>query len=120
MTARIVDDGEPSKSFKVTNGVEQGCVLAPTLFSIMFSTMLSDAFRDCELRINIRYRTDGKLFNLRRLKAITKVKETDIRNFFFADDCALIASDEEEMQPEMGRFSVACDNFGLTISITKD
>ena len=30
----------------MTNGVKQGCVLAPTLFSMMFSTMLTDAFQD--------------------------------------------------------------------------
>lgn len=42
-----------------TNGVKQGCVLAPTLFSMMLLTMLFDAFRDCELGIDIRYRTDG-------------------------------------------------------------
>ena len=35
--------------------------MAPTLFSMMFSAMLSDAFRDCEPGIDIKYRTDGKL-----------------------------------------------------------
>ena len=37
-------DGEFSDSFPVTNGVKQGCVLASTLFSMMFSAMLTDAF----------------------------------------------------------------------------
>ena len=119
MTAKVLDNGEPSKAFPVTNGVKQGCVLAPTLFSMMFSAMLSDAFKDCELGINIRYRSDGKLFNLRRLKAITKVKESVIRDFLFADDCALNANGEHEMQLQMDRFSSACDNFGLTISTKK-
>ena len=66
-----------------------------------------------------KYRTDGKLFNPRQLQAITKVKETVIRDFLFADDCALNASKEQEMQEEMDQFSEACDNFGLTISIKK-
>ena len=43
--AQVLDDGEPSEAFPVTNGVKQGCVLAPTLFSLMFSAMLTDAFR---------------------------------------------------------------------------
>ena len=101
------------------NGVKKGCVLAPTLFSMMFSAMLTDAFRDCVPGINIKFRTVGKLFNPRRLQAITKVKETVLRDFLFANDCALNASDEHEMQVEMDSFSAACNNFGLTISTKK-
>ena len=36
MQARVQNDGEFSEPFEVTNGVKQGCVMAPTLFS-MFS-----------------------------------------------------------------------------------
>jgi exonuclease III len=119
MTARVLDDGGTSDSFPVTNGVKQGCVLAPTLFSMMFSAMLMDAFRESTPGIPIRYRCDGKLFNPRRLQAVTKVKETVIRDLLFADDCALNATREQEMQQEMDKFSSACDNFGLTISTKK-
>ena len=45
MHARVQNDGEFSDPFPVTNGVKQGCVLASTLFSMMFSAMLTDAFR---------------------------------------------------------------------------
>ena len=76
MQARVLDDGEPSESFPVSSGVTQGCVLAPTLFSLMFSAMLTDASRDCDAGIRIRQRSDRKLFNLRRLQVVTKVKET--------------------------------------------
>ena len=119
MMARVLDDAEPSEAFPVTNGVKQGCVLAQTLFSMMFSAMLTDAFRDCEPGINIKFRTDGKLFNPRRLQAVTKVKETVLRDFLFADDCALNASDVHEMQVEMDSLSAVCNNFGLTISTKK-
>ena len=44
MQARVQNDGEYSESFPVTNGVKHGCVMAPTLFSMMFSAMLNDAF----------------------------------------------------------------------------
>ena len=119
LLAPVLDDGISLDPFQVTNGVKQGCVLAPTLFSLMFSAMLTDAFRESDSGISITYRGDGKLFNPRRLQAVTKVKETVIRNLLFAEDCALNANKEQEMQKEMNRFSSTCDNFGLTISTKK-
>ena len=119
MQVRVQDDGESSEPILVTNGVKQGCVLAPTLFSMMFSAMLAEAFRDNSDGISIRFRTDGKLFNLRRLHAKTKVKMDCVRDLLFADDCALNACSEPEMQQSMDKFSSACDAFGLTISTKK-
>ena len=55
-----------SDNFAVTNSVKQGCVLAPTLFSMVFSAMLSDALDD-EVGIPIKYRSDGGLFKQRRM-----------------------------------------------------
>ena len=46
MMANVSIGGEVSESFSVTNGVKQGCVLAPTLFSNFLSAMLDEAFRD--------------------------------------------------------------------------
>nr|VZI29249.1 unnamed protein product [Spirometra erinaceieuropaei] len=46
MMARVTDNGAVSEAFAVTNGVKQGCVLAPTPFSLMFSAMLMDAYRN--------------------------------------------------------------------------
>ena len=37
---------EVSESFSVTNGVKQGCTLAPTLFSNFLSAILDEAVRD--------------------------------------------------------------------------
>ena len=39
---RVLDNGNASNSFPMTNGGKQGCVLAPTLFSLMFSAKLTD------------------------------------------------------------------------------
>ena len=77
----------------------------------MFSAMLTDAFRDGDIRIGIRYRTDGKLFNIRRLQAKTKVMTDIIRVFLFADDCALNAVSEADMQRSVDKFSDACNDF---------
>ena len=67
--SRVQNNGELSDLFPVINGVKQGCVQASTLFSMMFSAMLTDAFQDGDNGIPIRYRFDGKLFNLKRLQA---------------------------------------------------
>ena len=66
MLARVQNDAVFSDPFPVTNAVKQGCVLAPTLFSMMFSAMLTVAFQDGDNGIPIRYRFGGKLFNLGR------------------------------------------------------
>ena len=119
MLARVQNNGEFSDPFPVTNGVEQGCVLAPTLFSMMFSAMLTAAFQDGDNGIPIRYRFDGKLFNLRRLQAKSKVQTEVLDEFLFADDMAKGAPTEEKMHQSVGQVSDSCDNYDLIISIKK-
>ena len=54
MQARVQNDEEFSEQFKVTNGVKQSCVLAPKLFSMMFSAMFMDAFQYSDTGFPIR------------------------------------------------------------------
>ena len=116
VTAHLQDDRETSDAFPVTNGVKQGCIIVQTLFNIMFSAMLTDAFCGSEEEIFIMYRAVGKLFKQCTLLAATKMKETAIKDFLFTDDCALNATSEQAMQASTDRLSGVCDNFGLTIS----
>ena len=117
MFARVQNDGEFSEPFPVTNGVEQGCVLASKLFSMMFSAMLTDAFQDDDNGIPIRYRFDGKIFNLSRLQAKSKVQTKVLDEFLFADDMAKGAPTEEKMQNGVDQISDSCDSYDLTTSI---
>jgi hypothetical protein len=119
MMAQVCDQNESSAQFSVSNGVKQGCVLAPTLFSLMFSAMLHDAFHEEKPGLDIRHRVDGGLFNLRRLKSVTKCHISRVCDLLFADDCALNTGNAEDMQRSMDLFSSACKNFGLTISTKK-
>ena len=64
MIARVLDNGEASSDFPVSNGVKQGCVLVPKQFITMSSAMLLDAFNKEDPGVNVRYRTDGKLFKI--------------------------------------------------------
>ena len=58
-------------------------------------------------------------FNLWNLQAKTKVKIHTIRDLLFADDCALSACSEADLQSSMDKVSEACSNFGLTINTEK-
>ena len=81
--------------------------------------MLTDAFQDSDNGISIRYRFDGKLFNLRRLQAKSKVQTEVLDEFLFADDMAKGAPTEDKMQKSVDQVSDSCDSYDLTISIKK-
>ena len=65
------------------------------------------------------YRTDGGIFNLRRLNARFKIKELLACDLLYADDCALAAHSLEDAQRINNCFTEAAARFGLTISIKK-
>ena len=67
----------------------------------------------------LRTRSDGRLFNLARLRAKTEVRKVLIRDMLFADDAAVATHTQEEFQSLMDCFSQACKDFGLTISLKK-
>jgi len=110
-----------SESFPINNGVKQGCVLAPTLFTIFFSMMLQHASKDLQENdgVLIRYRMDGNVFNLRRLQARTRTQLQLVRELLFADDAALVTHTEESLQRITSCFSKAAEVFGLQVSLQK-
>ena len=81
----------------MTNVVKQGCVLALTLFSMLFFAMLTDVFQDGHNGIPIRYRFHGKLFKLKRLQANSKLQtEVLLDQFLFAHDMTKGCSNRRE------------------------
>ena len=119
MKAQVNFDGQLSDKFSVDNGVKQGDIPAPTLFSIYLSAMLWYAFHDCNKGVLIRFRTSGSIFNLSRMNAKTLVSQALVRELLYADDADLVAHTAEDMQEIMDRFENACTKFGLTISLDK-
>ncbi|XP_067902230.1 transmembrane protein 138 isoform X1 [Heterodontus francisci] len=119
MKGTIQHSGASSDPFPILSGVKQGCVLAPTLFGIFFSLLLSHAFKSSEEGIFLHTRSDGRLFNLARLRVKTKVRKVLIRKLLFAGNAALTSHMEECLQRLIDRFAAANNEFGLTISLRK-
>ena len=68
-----------SEPFEIRSGVKQGCVLAPTLFGIFFCLLLKHAFDTKTEGIYLRTRSDGRFFNLARLRAKPKLPKVLVR-----------------------------------------
>jgi len=120
MKASVAYGNDHSKAFAVTNGVKQGCVLAPTLFSLYLSTMLEFAFKDSSDGVSIQTRQNADLFNIAHFKAKTKTSQKIVREMLFADDSALVAHDAQGIQRLVDRFSLAAKQFSLKINIKED
>ena len=69
--ARVIADGELTRAFEYNCVVKEGYKLAPTLFGINAAVLHWLAFKKVKhtCNIKIRFRYDGELFDLRRLKA---------------------------------------------------
>ena len=96
-----------SDTFAITNGVKQGCVLAPTLFSIFLLAMLRETFKDKTDGIYIQSRQNADLFTIAHFRAKTKNTNILVRELLFADDSALIAHSAEEIQRIVDAFANA-------------
>ena len=98
--ARLIIDGELSKLFDYNSGVKQGWKLAPSLYGIYAALLLWIAFKGIqhEFSILIRFRIDGNLFDLKRLKTKTKVFYDFIREAQYADDIAVMSGTAHGLQ----------------------
>ena len=113
----IVENGFVPDPFPDSNNFKKDCILAPTLF--MFATMLFSALSATDTGITVRYRCDVRFFDLRRLKARTKVLEALEQDFlFFAEDCSLAALKVPDLQEFASCLSTAAKAIGLTISLS--
>ena len=119
LTGSVSIGGEASESFKIGHGVKQGCVLAPTLFALYLTAVLETMSIDLLSGLYIRTRTDGKLYNLARLKSCRLTREECIRELLYADDSALLSNNLSEIQEIVDRFSSAASLFGLKINASK-
>ena len=113
MRRTVQYDSETSSEF------EQVCVLAPTLVGIFFAMLFRHTFNGATEGVYLHSISDGKLYNINRLKEKSKTRTVLIRDMFFADDAALAAHSEGQVPSLMNRFYKACDLFSLTIGLKK-
>ena len=112
-------DGTISDWFDILNGEKQGCVFAAILFCIFFSLLIYHAFDSTKEGLYIHTRSDGNIFEISRLRAVTKRREVMIQELVFAGDDVLVAHSEQKLQRPMDRLLDACSKFGPTISVKK-
>ena len=76
MQATVLVDGDLTEPFRVCHGVKQAS---------------SDNVCDAQCGVYLRSRTDGKLFNLARLRAKSLCSEMCVQELLYADDSALVS-----------------------------
>nr|XP_023656104.1 uncharacterized protein LOC111837887 [Paramormyrops kingsleyae] len=106
MSATVLSNGgSTSEPFSVKTGVKQGCIIAPNLFAIFIAAILHLIGQELPQGIPILYRTDGRLFNLNRFKAKSKIRNTTIMELQYADDNAIVSHSPEELQGILNAFA---------------
>ena len=116
---KVMVGSQLSDGIDVNHGTKQGCVLAPTLFTLFLTIVITILHEEVQEGVYIRTRSDGKLFNLARLRARTKTRRELIRDLLFADDTALVAHELPHIQRIVNSFSEAARKIGLQINTGK-
>ncbi|VDL93935.1 unnamed protein product [Schistocephalus solidus] len=114
--AHVTEIRTVSEAFAVLNGVKQGCVLAPTLFRLLYPVMLMKAYRDEYPVIRSSYRTVGHLLNIWRVQAPPCVSTTSLHDLLVVDECNLNFLMEKYLRRSMDLFIIVCVTFRLTVN----
>ncbi|CAH1250247.1 Hypp8829 [Branchiostoma lanceolatum] len=118
MTGRVVAKNTISDPFSITTGLKQGCVLAPTLFSLYLGAMIHE-LPDTASGIQLRCRMDGGLFNTGRLRARRLSTVINVRELQYADDNATPVDTVDALHTAVSAFDGTYSRFGLTSNVGK-
>ena len=114
--ARLIVDGELTRAFEYNCGVKQGCNLG--IYAAVLLRLASKKVKHtCSIQIRFRY--DGDLFDLRKLKAKTKVLKEFIGEAQYADDIAIFHDTPEGLQSLPISYKQLAKRMGMHINTTK-
>ena len=105
-----------SARIQVSNGLRQGCVLAPTLFLLYFNMVMQCWRGRCEsLGVKLFYKCSGKLVGERTRAP----KSSLLTELCFADYTVITASTREDITKASMELEQVTTECGLTISFPK-
>ena len=104
-TSRVYIEGKLSEQFKVTTGVLQGDVLAPSLFIIVMDYVMSLSEKDF-----------GFITHPRQSSRNPEIKINDLD---YADDIALLENNIKRAQDQLDQMSKTAKEVGLEINVNK-
>ncbi|XP_065062396.1 uncharacterized protein LOC135689175 [Rhopilema esculentum] len=114
-------NGVLTEPFEYNSGVKQGCKLAPTLYGIYAAVLLLLAYATIshQFSVKIKFRYDGDLFDLTRLKAKMKTFINFIREAQYADDIAIFSDSSLGLHVLLNAYNNMAKQMGLSINIKK-
>ena len=99
----------------MTNGLQQGCTMAPTLFNLFFNLVVEAWRWECrEVAVTVLYRADVRLIGSR-----SKMEQTSWSELQFADDMAVVTTSRAGMTHAMQKLFEVTGRWGLTVSVPK-
>ena len=116
MKTEVIMDGATTQEIEVTNGLRQGCTIAPTPFNLYFNFVIELwCKRSQPFGVEVHYKCGGKLVG-DRTRWPLKTTATELQ---FADDAALVGSSREEIERAAQTLDEVASEWGLTLSLPK-
>lgn len=102
-TNYVIKDNNRSEIFETREGLRQGGILSPTLFNLYMDDIIKES----------NTKTKGLNVGMRRMQNI------NIKVCAFADDLAIIAQSQSELQKDLNNWREILEKRGMKISIPK-
>ena len=116
MKAEVTVGGSTTPEIQVTNGLTQGCTIAPTLFNLFFNLVIEQWRKRCQpFGVEILYKCGGKLVGERTRRPLT----TTATELQFLDDAAFVGSTREQIERAAQILDEVAAKWGLTVRLPK-